>query len=64
MSLLHPVDLAVMATYFGVLLWIGFAVMRLEKKGSGSVSAETCAVENSDNVCGKTVESMPHVSHG
>ena len=27
-----------MAAYFGVLLWIGFAVMRSEKKGSGSES--------------------------
>ena len=38
MNLLHPVDLTVMAAYFGVLLWIGFAVMRSEKKGSGSES--------------------------
>ena len=27
-----------MATYFGVLLWIGFDVMRSEKKGSESES--------------------------
>ena len=36
MTLLHPLDLAVMAAYFLVLLWIGFRVMRSKKGESES----------------------------
>lgn len=36
MTLLHPLDLVVMAAYFLVLLWIGFRVMRSKKGESES----------------------------
>ena len=36
MTLLHPLDLAVMTAYFLVLLWIGFLVMRSKQGESES----------------------------
>ena len=63
-DLFHDSEEAVAATWDADRLLLETSGFSVTAPAGLNVSAETCAVENSNKVCGKPVESVPHVSHG